>query len=210
MTYTGGGSTARTTRYQYVSQYFHPIEFEFDAAAGISGVTSINTGDHPTRPSGLPLEAISLETVYRRAGFDVTKSGGDSVVPLAGAGADAVWSNQEMHDAMQVYWSRFAPKAQWSVWVFFAALHEQGASLGGIMFDDIGPNQRQGTAIFERRVHRPGAGRRQRARCVGAADALLDRGARDGPHVQSRALVAEVARHDVDSADRRAERAAAT
>jgi hypothetical protein len=149
VTYSGGGSPSRTTKYQYVSPYFHPIEFEFDAAAGITGVTSIKTGDHPTRPAGLPLEALSLETVYRRAGFDVTKSGGDSIVPLAGAGADAVWSNQEMHDAMQVYWSRFAPKAQWSVWVFFAALHEQGQSLGGIMFDDIGPNQRQGTAIFE-------------------------------------------------------------
>ena len=72
----------------------------------------------------------------------------DNVVPLAGAGADVRWSNQEMHDAMQVYWSRFAPKAQWSVWVFFASLHEMGTDLGGIMFDDIGPNQRQGTAIF--------------------------------------------------------------
>jgi hypothetical protein len=54
-----------------------------------------------------------------------------------------------MHDAMQVYWSRFAPRAQWSVWTFFASLHEMGSSLGGIMFDDIGANQRQGTAIFE-------------------------------------------------------------
>src|SRR6266511_2579511 len=149
VTFSGGGMPKRTTRYQYVSPYFHPIEFEFDAAAGSRAVTSINTGDHPTRPSGLVSEALSLETIYRRAGFDVTKSGGDSVVPLAGAGADTVWSNQEMHDAMQVYWSRFAPKAQWSVWVFFASLHETGTSLGGIMFDDIGPNQRQGTAIFE-------------------------------------------------------------
>jgi hypothetical protein len=84
VTYTGGGSQARTTRYQYVSQYFHPIEFEFDAAAGISGVTSINTGDHPARPSGLPLEALSLGP-STAAGFDVTKSSGDNVVPLAGA-----------------------------------------------------------------------------------------------------------------------------
>jgi hypothetical protein len=91
---------------------------------------------------------LSLEAVYRRAGFEVTRSGGDNVVPLPGAGPDVRWSNQEMHDAMQVYWSRFAPRAQWSVWVFFAAQHEMGPSLGGIMFDDIGPNQRQGTAIF--------------------------------------------------------------
>jgi hypothetical protein len=149
VTFSGGGMPNRTTVYQYASPYFHPIEFEFDAAAGTTGVTAINTGDHPTRPAGLALEALNLETVYRRAGFDVTRSGGDSVVPLAGAGTDKVWSNQEMHDAMQVYWSRFTPRAQWSVWVFFASLHEMGSSLGGIMFDDIGPNQRQGTAIFE-------------------------------------------------------------
>lgn len=149
VTFSGGGMPSRTSMYQYSSPYFHPIEFEFDAAAGTTGVTAINTGDHPTRPAGLPAESLSLETVYRRAGFNVTRSGGDSVVPLAGAGADSVWSNQEMHDAMQVYWSRFAPRAQWSVWVFFAALSDSGTSLGGIMFDDIGPNQRQGTAIFE-------------------------------------------------------------
>ena len=34
------------------------------------------------------------------------------------------------------------------MWVFHAAQHEEGASLGGIMFDDNGPNHRQGTAIF--------------------------------------------------------------
>jgi hypothetical protein len=53
-----------------------------------------------------------------------------------------------MHDAMQTFWSRFSATAQWAMWVFFASLHEQGTSLGGIMFDDIGPNHRQGTAIF--------------------------------------------------------------
>jgi hypothetical protein len=54
----------------------------------------------------------------------------------------------EMHDAMQTYWSRFANIAQWSMWTLFAGQHEIGTSLGGIMFDDIGPNHRQGTAMF--------------------------------------------------------------
>jgi hypothetical protein len=54
-----------------------------------------------------------------------------------------------MHDAMQTYWSRFANVPQWAVWTFFAALSDQGTGLGGIMFDDIGPNHRQGTAVFE-------------------------------------------------------------
>lgn len=89
-----------------------------------------------------------MQKVYQRAGFDVSTSPAPSIVPLAGAGANGKWSDQEMHDAMQVYWSKFANKAQWALWTFFAAQHEQGSSLGGIMFDDIGPNHRQGTAIF--------------------------------------------------------------
>ena len=32
--------------------------------------------------------------------------------------------------------------------IIAAARHDQGRSLGGVMFDDIGPNHRQGTAIF--------------------------------------------------------------
>ncbi len=49
---------------------------------------------------------------------------------------------------MQTYWSRFSASAQWGMWVFFASLHDIGSDLGGVMFDDIGPNHRQGTAIF--------------------------------------------------------------
>ena len=39
-------------------------------------------------------------------------------------------------------------RPQWALWTFFAEQHDMGAGLGGIMFDDIGPNHRQGTAIF--------------------------------------------------------------
>lgn len=149
VTFSGGGAPNRVCTYKYASLYFHEVEFEFDTAAGTTAITSINTGAHPNRPAILSTENLSIETVYRRAGFDVRKSGDDNVVPLAGAAADARWSDMEMHDAMQTYWSCFANIAQWSIWVFFASLHERGTNLGGIMFDDIGPNHRQGTSVFE-------------------------------------------------------------
>lgn len=150
VTYSGVGLANSTRTYKFASSYFHPVEFEFDSATGVTAQTSINTCDHPNRPSSLGCETLSIEKVFQRAGFDVKKSAGDNIVPLAGAagGANANWSDSEMHDAMQVYWSRFANKAQWSMWTFFAALHETGSNLGGIMFDDIGPNHRQGTAVF--------------------------------------------------------------
>ena len=65
------------------------------------------------------------------------------------AGSNGTWSDMEMHDAMQVYWSKFSNAPRWALWVFFARLHDRGTGLGGIMFDDIGPNHRQGTAIFD-------------------------------------------------------------
>ena len=145
--FSGGSGSPFTRTYRWSSTYFRPVELEYDTVVGAPTVTSIGTHAHPRHPASLPNEALSIERVYQRAGFDVTRSG-DGPIPLARAGADARWSTTEMHDAMQIYWSRFANRPQWAVWTLFASLSDQGTSLGGIMFDDIGPNHRQGTAIF--------------------------------------------------------------
>ncbi len=146
--FSGGGAPDRSRLFKYLSAYHHPVEFEFDCTPDSKPVLAINTHAHPNRPASLPNEALSIQKVFMRAGFDAKISPNASIVPLAGSGADGKWSDMEMHDAMQVYWSRFANKSQWAMWTFFASLHEQGPNLGGIMFDDIGPNHRQGTAIF--------------------------------------------------------------
>ena len=148
ITFTGP-HIQRVRTYKYASPYYHDVDLEIDFQAGESAAMSVNTCAHPNRPASLPCETLTIQQVFRRAGFNVTSSPG-AQVPIGGAGANARWSNQEMHDAMQVYWSRFAPKAQWATWVFFASTHEMGTNLGGIMFDDIGPQQRQGTAIFNK------------------------------------------------------------
>jgi hypothetical protein len=147
-TFTGGGATKRVRVYRWKSWYFHPVELEFDCVENATATTVINTCDHPNRPAGLTCENLSAQTVYRRAGFDVRTSPGGNVVPITGAGPNATWSDAEMHDAMQTFWSNWADSAQWSLWTFFARQHDMGPGLGGIMFDDIGPNHRQGTAIF--------------------------------------------------------------
>lgn len=145
----GGGGNAITIQYGFLSPYFHTLEVEFDADERAHPVTRIDTGAHPNHPPTLPIRVLTIEDVYRRAGFDVRRSGGDNIVPIVPlSGADQKWSTTEMHDAMQHYWSRFANTAQWSLWTFFASMSDQGTSLGGIMFDDIGPNERQGCAIF--------------------------------------------------------------
>ncbi|MGH7518284.1 MAG: hypothetical protein ACREOC_12580 [Gemmatimonadales bacterium] len=148
VTFSGPGGATRVRTYRFSSRYFRPCEFEYDTVEGSLATTSIATADHPNRPSTLPSETLTIERVFQRVGFSATKSSGDNVIPLVKAGTNERWSDSEMHDAMQVYWQRFADKAQWSLWTLFAALHDSGTSLGGIMFDDIGPNHRQGTAVF--------------------------------------------------------------
>ena len=93
--FTGGGTSGMTMAYRYRSPFAHEVELEYDAATGVSPVTSFDVGSHPNRPATITAETISIEDVYRRAGFRVTRSNGDSVVPLGGAGADALWSDAE-------------------------------------------------------------------------------------------------------------------
>lgn len=133
--------------FKHKSAFFHTMNFEYDFQEGITPDVCYDTSTHPNHPASLPHEKLTVETVYRRAGFDVSTTPGDRV-PIAGAGLNSQWSNQEMHDAMQVYWSHFANAPQWAAWAFFAGQHEMGSSLGGIMFDSTGAYQRQGTAIF--------------------------------------------------------------
>lgn len=146
---SGGGITPRTYNLAFESRYFDNVEFEVDRVSNAGTiVTAYDTGSHPTRPTGLPSETLNLETVYQRAGFDATRSPGSADIPTTGAGTDGTWSDAEMHNAMVTFWSRFSNLPQWAMWVLYAARHDQGRSLGGVMFDDIGTQHRQGTAIF--------------------------------------------------------------
>lgn len=146
---SGAGISPRTYNLAFESRYFDPIEFEVDRVSNAGSiVTAYDTGSHPNRPAGLPSETLSLETVYQRAGFDANRSSGGDIIPTSGTGANGTWSDTEMHNAMVSFWSRFANRPQWAMWVLYAARHDQGRSLGGVMFDDIGTQHRQGTAIF--------------------------------------------------------------
>jgi hypothetical protein len=142
--FKGPGVPKRTVVYKFVSAYFRTVNFEFDFQAGEVADTEIDTAAHPNRPASLPAETLSIRRVYERVGCEVTTNAGDPIPAPPGT----TWSDMEMHDSMQIHWSRFANKAQWAMWVLYASLHESGTNLGGVMFDDIGPNHRQGTALF--------------------------------------------------------------
>lgn len=144
-TFSGGGVT-RTLEYVFDRAAFREVAFEYDTVEDATAVTTHDPTSHPNHAPGAPTSTLTLESAYARLGIQVTKTGGDSVIPLGSAGP--TWSDLEMHDAMQAHWSRWVDAPQWAVWVLFARLHDRGTGLGGIMFDDIGTAQRQGTAIF--------------------------------------------------------------
>ena len=137
--------------FEFRSLYFHTvnIEFDFQENQREKSTTKFNTHAHSNRPEDLPRETLKIETVFERSGFCVTPSDHGEEVPLEIA-EDEEWSDEELHDAMQEYWSLFpedSPKAQWALWFLFASEHEN-SNLSGIMFDDIGEQHRQGAAIF--------------------------------------------------------------
>lgn len=146
-----GGAPRRVVSFHYVSPYYHEVELEFDATADATPVTRFTppaTGDE-----------LSIEEVFRRTGLDVrTSAGSGSILPLAAASgeADPAWTDGELHDAMQTYWSRFSSTAHRGLWVLWAHGHEAGPGLAGVTFDDLGPERRQGTAIFTSAAGGPG------------------------------------------------------
>lgn len=149
-TFSGGGAPTSARRFTFSTASFHPVQFEYDCTSDSGAVTTFATGTHPNRPADLPVETVSIESVFRRAGFAVTKSGGDSIVPIAAAGSDALWTDQELNDAMATYWSAYSSSPAWAAWALFAGQSIRGSSLGGIMFDYTAGTapQRQGCVVF--------------------------------------------------------------
>src|ERR671915_67738 len=167
----GGDPRVRKFAFSQQSMRSRPVSLELDWEQGVTPVLEVETCGHPDRPSGLPCETVSIERIYERAGFDVELSPGGPV-PIQASGSKPTWSDFELHDAMEVYWSRFAPKAQWAVWAFYAGLHDDlppehpggpptpGEFLLGIMFDvglgHAGPQERRKRETFFTAVHEIG------------------------------------------------------
>ena len=132
--------------YPKVSEHFREVEVETDYETGLNPITSLNPHSVDAHcPPSVPNEDITVASTYLKAGIKVNESVNANAVPSMGTGWDALWSNNELHDAMQVQWSK-TEAAQWAMWVFQAGQHEQDHT--GIMFDSIGSFQRCGTALF--------------------------------------------------------------
>ena len=107
---------------------------------------SYDTDPARRRRPGSHSGVLDVSGAYRLAGIEVLPSGTPNVIPVAAAGADAKWTDAELHAAMVANFSLWANVPQWKVWLLVATEHVGGYR--GIMFDYTDTHQRQGCAVF--------------------------------------------------------------
>jgi len=144
--FTTSSSPGATYTCGFSSAYFRRVLIETDRVSDVTTpvFNSYNTG---SLPSGGSARNLSVVSAYAEAGIEMIPTGGSDVVNIAEAGANATWSNAELHASMQRHFTLWRDVPQWAVWQLVAQLHDLGPGLYGIMFDQQG-KQRQGCAVF--------------------------------------------------------------
>ena len=140
------GATGATYICNYQKRGFRTVRLEQDCTSGVTPFNSYSTG---SLTSGGAARVLSVTSAYAEAGIEMTNAGVANVVPMALAGADAKWTNAELHNAMVNHFSIYQNSSAWDVWLMHAMDHINGAGLYGIMFDQAGLH-RQGCAVFYR------------------------------------------------------------
>lgn len=143
---TAGGSPGALYTCAFVSIYFRTLNLETDSVSDVTTPVfgSYNTG---ALPSGGSSRSLSVVSAYAEAGVQMVPTAGSNVINIASAGANATWSNAELHAAMVSHFTLYQNLPQWAVWQLVARLHDLGSGLYGIMFDQEGKH-RQGCAVF--------------------------------------------------------------
>lgn len=148
---------SQETTYTFLGTHFREVDVEIDATPDARPpVLQYETHSHPTRPSTLAAETLTIAKVYARAGIKLNISPTVAQIPEAKPGPDGWngadgWDYSELHDAMEQYWSRYRNYPQWAMWMLYADHYfDRNRPLLGVMFDfapDQRPN-RQGCVIF--------------------------------------------------------------
>jgi hypothetical protein len=147
--FTTSGAPGATYTCAFESVYFRTVRIETDRVSDVATpvFSSYNTG---SLPSGGPARNLSVVSAYAEAGIEMIPTAGSDVINIIEA-SNAIWSNSELHASMQRHFTLWNDLPQWAVWAVVAQLHDLGAGLYGIMFDQQG-KQRQGCAVFHQGI----------------------------------------------------------
>jgi hypothetical protein len=127
----------------FESQRFRTVQYEEAREKSVVQLVSYDTG---SLPSGGTARALSPVSAYAEAGIELREERQTTVIDSSTAGANAAWSDAELHAAMEAGFSRWADIPQWAIWLLNAVTHED-PEIFGLMFDRKGL-PRQGCAIF--------------------------------------------------------------
>jgi hypothetical protein len=130
----------------FASPFFRTVQLEQDSVAGTVPFISYDTGSLLQPPSS-PARVLTVPKAYAEAGIEMQVAGTANVIPVGDAGANATWSDAELHAAMVNHFSLHANVPQWRVWMLVATSYD-GGGVRGIMFDYSDAFQRQGAAVF--------------------------------------------------------------
>jgi hypothetical protein len=150
VTFTSAGGQAERFACDRVSDMLRSLEVFVDTVrrAGNFIEPIYDTAFLPG-PPGLTTRAIDVGAALREAGVAVTQR------PVAGSIDDGgirfeKWSDAELNEILGDRFLQERPDTtwpQWALWALFASKHEE-PGIQGVMFDDVGQQQRQGLAIF--------------------------------------------------------------
>ena len=124
-----------------------------DSADAAPLTPSYGTLQHSNHPADISSRTLTIDSVYREAGVQLSYSAGSSTVDDSAPGF-ATWNVAELHDAMETAFSRYTSAwPNWRLWGLQVGAFDS-SSLGGIMFDAPAANggagerpDRQGFAV---------------------------------------------------------------
>ena len=131
------------------SNSFRKALFEIDVCDSVNNepiLPSFDTHSNPNRPASLSQRTLDIEKTYFEAGIDVTINPQRTIIDDS-ASIHATWSQRELHDAMELHFSKIdSDWPNFNLWSILAGKYER-QTVAGIMFDLTYPH-RQGCAVF--------------------------------------------------------------
>jgi len=141
--FTRGRASGADYLCAFESPSFRTVHLEEAREQSVTPFPSYDTG---SLPSGGPVRSLTAAAAFAEAGIEMVSPVEPARVDTSEAGANAAWSDAELHAAMEANFSRWADSPQWAIWLLHAVTHED-PELFGLMFDRRG-RQRQGCAVF--------------------------------------------------------------
>ena len=144
-TFSGGTGSPLTLTYNFEQAAFREVAFEYDTVSDATAVTSHNPATHPIHAPSAPTSTLTLESAYARLGYPGDQDRRGLVDPDAPGhpGPTRRCTTRCRRTGRAGQTRRSGRSGSCS-----RGCTTPAPGLGGIMFDDIGMAQRQGTSIF--------------------------------------------------------------